>query len=55
MRSGIHPLIAETILGHSTGIAGVYTRVSDDDLRQAIDSMQFDFGGTEIWVAKYAK
>lgn len=55
MRSGVHPLIAETILGHSTGIAGVYTHVSDDNLRKAIDMMQFDFGGTEIWVAKYAK
>jgi integrase len=53
-RSGMHPEIQESILGHSTrqrSVSERYGRISDQELLQAIDLMTFDHGETEIWVA----
>lgn len=53
-RSGMHPEIQESILGHSTrqrSVSERYGRISDQELVQAIDLMTFDHGETEIWVA----
>jgi integrase len=53
-RSGMHPEIQESILGHSTrqrSVSERYGRISDQELLQAIDLMTFDHGDTEIWVA----
>jgi len=55
MRSGMDEEIRKAIMGHSRGIAGRYGRISDKDLVQAIDGMNFDHGETEIWVAKTQK
>ena len=52
-RSGMHPEIQESILGHSTrqrSVSERYGRNSDKELIQAIDLMSFDHGETEIWV-----
>ncbi len=54
-RSGMDPEIREAILGHSTKERSVterYGRISDKELVNAIDSMTFDHGETEILVAK---
>jgi integrase len=53
-RSGMHPEIQESILGHSTrqrSVSDRYGRISDKELLDAIDLMTFDHGETEIWVA----
>ncbi len=54
-RSGMDPEIREAILGHSTkerSVSERYGRISDQELVNAIDSMTFDHGETEILVAK---
>ena len=54
-RSGMDPEIREAILGHSTkerSVSERYGRISDKELVNAIDSMTFDHGETEILVAK---
>jgi len=54
-RSGMHPEIQESILGHSTRTRSVserYGRISDKELLTAVDQMTFDHGETEIWLAK---
>ncbi|MGO9118872.1 MAG: tyrosine-type recombinase/integrase [Desulfomonilaceae bacterium] len=54
-RSGMHPEIQESILGHSTRTKSVserYGRISDNELIAAVDQMSFDHGDTEIWLAK---
>lgn len=53
-RSGMHPEIQESILGHSTrqrSVSERYGRISDQEFLDAIDLMTFDHGETEIWVA----
>ena len=55
MRSGVHPAIADTILGHGDkkkSLQSLYMTISDDDLIRAIDTMRFDVGETAIWVKK---
>jgi hypothetical protein len=52
MRSGVHPAIADMIVGHGNrkkDIQILYLSVSDADLLEAIDNMTFDHGPTEIW------
>jgi len=54
-RSGMDPEVREAILGHSTkerSVSERYGRISDKELIDAIDSMTFDHGETEILVAK---
>ena len=53
-RSGIDSEIREAILGHAERGKSVierYGRISNEELLQAIDSMTFDHGPTEILVA----
>ncbi len=55
VRSGVHPAIADAILGHGDkkkSLQSLYMTISDDDLVRAIDMMKFDTGETEIWVKK---
>ena len=55
MRSGVHPVIADMIVGHGNrkkDVQSVYLTVSNADLVAAIDRMKFDSGDTEIWVAE---
>jgi integrase len=52
-RSGVDPSIAESILGHwyrGKSVNERYGHISDHELLQAIDSITFDHGETEIWV-----
>jgi integrase len=54
-RSGMDPEIREAILGHSTkerSVSERYGRISDRELINAIDSLTFDHGETEILVAR---
>jgi len=53
MRSGVHPLIADAIVGHGDRkktVESLYLSISDTDLLNAIDRMTFDKGDTEIFV-----
>ncbi len=53
MRSGVHPLIADAIVGHGDRkktVQSLYLSISDADLLKAIDWMKFDKGDTEIFV-----
>lgn len=53
MRSGVHPLIADAIVGHGDRkktVQSLYLSISDADLLTAIDRMTFDKGDTEIFV-----
>jgi hypothetical protein len=55
VRTGVHPAVADAILGHGDkkkSLHSLYMTVSDDDLVRAIDMMRFDIGETEIWVKK---
>lgn len=49
-RSGMHPAVANAIVGHSSvrPVEDRYIRVSDEDLLRAVDSMTFDHGCTEL-------
>ena len=54
-RSGMHPEIEQSIMGHSQRGMNVherYGRIGDQELIKAIDRMTFDHGETEIWVAQ---
>jgi integrase len=51
-RSGMHPEIEKSIMGHASRARGVhegYGVISDQELIRAIDSMTFDHGDTEIF------
>src|SRR5271157_3476876 len=53
-RSGVDPAVAESIMGHwfrGRSVNERYGRISDSELIQAIDSMAYDNGETEILVA----
>jgi len=53
MRSGVHPLIADAIVGHGDRkktVQSLYLSISDAGLLSAIDRMTFDKGDTEIFV-----
>ena len=52
MRSGLHPLIADAIVGHGDrkkDVKSLYLTISDTDLVREIDRLTFDHGKTEIW------
>ena len=52
MRSGLHPLVADAIVGHGDrekDVKSVYLTISDADLVREIDRLTFDHGKTEIW------
>jgi integrase len=54
-RSGMDPVIAESILGHwhrERSVNERYGRVSDEEFLRAVDSMRFDYGPTEIVVSR---
>ena len=51
VRSGVHPALADAILGHGDkkkSLQSLYMTISDDDLIRAIDMMKFYTGETEI-------
>ena len=55
VRSGVHPAIADAILGHGDkkkSLQRLYLTISDNDLLREIDKMRFDRGTTEILVKK---
>lgn len=55
VRSGVHPAIADAILGHGDkkkSLQSLRMTISDDDLIRSIDMMKFDTGETEIRVRK---
>lgn len=55
MLSGLHPLIADAIVGHGNkkkDSANVYLSISDKDLVKEIDRLTFDHGKKEIWGQK---
>lgn len=48
MHSGIHPAIADMIVGHGKrkkDVQSLYLSISDADLLEAIDKMEFNHGG----------
>lgn len=48
MRSGVHPVIADMIVGHGdqkNDVQSLYLTVSDQDLLDAVDKMRFDGEG----------
>jgi integrase len=52
MRSGLHPLITDAIVGHGDrkkDVKSLYLSISDSDLVREIDRLTFDNGKTEIW------
>jgi integrase len=54
-RSGMHPELEMSIMGHAQRGKSVherYGRISDRELRDAIDGMTFDHGETEILVCR---
>jgi len=54
-RSGMDGEIRESILGHASrekSVSERYGRISDLELLEAIDSMTFDHGPTEIMVVR---
>jgi hypothetical protein len=46
----MHPAVANAIVGHSSvrPVEDRYIRISDDVLLEAIDSMTFEHGSTEL-------
>ena len=55
VRSGVHPAVADAILGHGDkrkSLQNLYLTLSDDDLIRVIDMMKFDIGETEIRVRR---
>jgi hypothetical protein len=51
MSSGVHPLIADEIVGHGhrqKDGKSAYLTISDADLVREIDRLTFDHGKTEI-------
>lgn len=56
MRSGVHPVIADMIVGHGNlkkDVQSLYISISDADLVDAIDRMELDNGETEISVSEH--
>jgi len=54
-RSGLHPLIADAIVGHGDrkkDVKSLYLTINDEDLVREIDRLTFDHGKTEIWGQK---
>jgi beta-glucanase (GH16 family) len=52
MRSGVHPLVADGIVGHGDckkSVESLYLSISDADLLNAIDRMKFDAGETKTY------
>jgi integrase len=52
MRSRLHPLITDAIVGHGDrkkDVKSLYLSISDADLVKEIDLLTFDHGETEIW------
>ncbi len=50
MRSGVHPAIADMIVGHvdkKKSPSSLYVTISDQDLLDAIDRMRFDGEGRD--------
>ncbi len=50
--SGLHPLIADAIVGHGDrkkDVKSLYLTINDADLVREIDRLTFDHGKTEIW------
>jgi integrase len=55
MRSGLHPVIADAIVGHGDrkkDVKSLYIEINDADLVREIDRMKFDQGETVIWLQK---
>jgi integrase len=55
MKSGMHPQISETIMGHALrkkDVQGRYLMIGDEDLIRAIDRMRFDWDRTQVWFAR---
>lgn len=55
MRSGVHPVIADAIVGHGDrkkDVRSLYLSINDEDLVREIDRLTFDHGKTEIWGQK---
>lgn len=55
MRSGLHSLTADAIVGHGDrkkDVKSLYLTISDVDLVREIDRLTFDHGPTEIWGQK---
>jgi hypothetical protein len=53
IHSGVHPLIADAIVGHrdrKNTVQSLYLSISDADRLNAIDRMRLDNGETEIFV-----
>jgi hypothetical protein len=51
MRSGLHPLIADAIVGHADrkeDVKCLYLTISDEDLVREIDLLTLDHGETDI-------
>jgi hypothetical protein len=51
VRTGVHPAIADSILGHGhkkKSLQSLYMTISDVDLIRASDMMRFDIGTMEI-------
>jgi hypothetical protein len=55
MRCGVHPAIADRILGHGDkkkSRQSLYLTISGQDLLDAVDRMKSDEGEAEIWVTE---
>ncbi len=55
MRSGLHHLIADAIVGHGDrkkDVKSIYLTIGDADLVKEIDKLTFDHGKTDIWGTK---
>jgi hypothetical protein len=53
--SGLHPLIANAVVGHGDrkkDVKSLYLTINDEDLVSEIDRLTFDHGKTEIWGQK---
>jgi hypothetical protein len=55
IRSGLHPLIADAIVGHGDrkkDVKSLYLTINDEDLVREIERLSLDHGKTEIWGAE---
>jgi hypothetical protein len=55
MRSGLHPFIADAIVGYGDrkkDVKSLYLTINGEDLVRRIDRLTFDDGKTEIWGQK---
>ena len=54
MRSGLHPIIADAIVGHGDrkkDVKCLNLAINDADLVGEFDKLTFDHGETEIWLS----